>query len=99
MILLAGTSRPKISHALRQVAWMSNSQNDTRPIKRVKCTKLLGVEIDELLKWEKHVGHIASKVSSRIGAIKKLKEFADRDTLVLVYNALIQLHFDYCCEV
>ena len=31
--------------------------------------------------------------------LKKLKEFVDRDTLVLVYNALIQLHFDYCCEV
>ena len=38
-------------------------------------------------------------VSSGIGAIKKLKEFVDRDTLVLVYNALIQPHFDYCCEV
>jgi predicted dithiol-disulfide oxidoreductase (DUF899 family) len=34
-----------------------------------------------------------------IGALKKLKEFVDRDTLVLVYNALIQPHFDYCCEV
>ena len=32
-------------------------------------------------------------------ALKKLKEFVDRDTLVLVYNALIQPHFDYCCEV
>ena len=79
---------------------MSNLQlRSTRPIIRVKCTKLLGVEIDEHLKWEKHVDHIASKVSSGIGAIKKLKEFLDRDTLVLVYNALIQPHFDYCCEV
>ena len=49
----------------------------TRPIKRVKCTKLLGVEIDEHLKWEKHAGHIASKVSSRIGAIKMVKEFVE----------------------
>ena len=47
----------------------------------------------------KHIEYIASKVSSGIGALKKLKEFVDRDTLVLVYNALIQPHFDYCCEV
>ena len=72
---------------------------DTCPIKRVKSAKVLGVEIDENLNWEKHIEYIASKVSSGIGALKKLKEFVDRDTLVLVYNALIQPHFDYCCEV
>ena len=60
---------------------------------------MLRVEIDEHRKWKKHVDHYASKVSSGIGAIKKLKEFVDRDTLVLVYNALIQPHFDYCSEV
>ena len=88
-------SRPKISSTDVQ----PTVKIDTPPIKRVKCTKLLGVEIDEHLKWEKHVDHIASKVSSGIGTIKKLKEFVDRDTLVLVYNALIQPHFDYCYEV
>ena len=31
--------------------------------------------------------------------MKKLKEFVDRDILVLSYNALIQPHFDYGCEV
>ena len=88
-------SRPKIS----SIDVQPTVKIDTPPIKRVKCTKLLGVEIDEHLKWEKHVDHIASKVSSGIGTIKKLKEFVDRDTLVLVYNALIQPHFDYCYEV
>lgn len=40
------------------------------------------------------------KVSLAIDALKKtLKEFVDRDALVLVYNALIQPYFDYCCEV
>ena len=77
-------SRPKIS----SIDVQPTVKIDTRPIKRVKCTKLLGVEIDEHLRWEKHVDHIASKVSSGIGAIKKLEEFVDRYTLVLVYNAL-----------
>ena len=72
---------------------------DTCPIKRVKCAKVLGVEIDGNLNWENYIEYIASKVSSGIGALKKLKEFVDRDTLVLVCNALIQPHFDYCCEI
>ena len=44
---------------------------DTCPIKRVKCAKVLRVEIDENLNWEKHIEYIASKVSSGIGALKK----------------------------
>ena len=60
---------------------------------------MLGVEIDEHQNCEKHIEGIASKVSSGIDTLKKLKEFVNRDTLVLVYNALIQPHFDYCCEV
>ena len=72
---------------------------DRKPIKRVKHTRVLGVQVDEHLNWEKHIECIASKISSGIGAIRKLREFVDRNTLVLVYNALIQPHFDYCCEV
>ena len=61
--------------------------------------KMLGVQIDEHLAWTKHIEFIAGKISSGIGAIKKEKEFVDRNTLVLIYNALVQPHFDYCCEV
>ena len=39
------------------------------------------------------------KVSSGIGAIKRIRDFVDRDTLISVYNALIAPHFDYFSEV
>ena len=51
------------------------------------------------MNWEKHIDYISSKVSSGIGAIKRLREFVDQSTLVKVYNALIQPFFDYCSEV
>ena len=70
---------------------------DKQSVKRVKHSKVLGVQIDE--HWSKHIEFIAGKISSGIGAIKKAKEFVDRNTLVLIYNALVQPHFDYCCEV
>ena len=34
-----------------------------------------------------------------MGAIRKLKDFADREALVFVYNTLAQPDFEYCCEV
>ena len=61
-------SRPKINSMDVQ----PTVKIDTCPIKRVKCPKVLGVEIDNL-NWEKHIEYMASKVSSGIGALKKFK--------------------------
>ena len=69
------------------------------PINRVRVTKTLGVHVDEFLSWDKHNDNISKKISSRIGAIKRLKAFVDRETLKSAYNALVLPHFDYCCEV
>ena len=67
----------------------------------MKCTKVLGVQKDEHLSWNQHIEYIANKISSGIEAIRKLRTliFIVTSTLVLVYNALIQPYFDYCCEV
>ena len=64
--LLIG-SRPKI----KRIDVQPTVKIDTCPITRVKCAKMLGVEIDEHLNWEKHIECIASKASSGIGALKK----------------------------
>ena len=56
---------------------------NNHPIKRVKHTEVLGVQINENLNWEKHIECIATKISSGIGAIRKLKDFVDQNTLVL----------------
>ena len=69
------------------------------PIKRVKETKALGVYIDEFLSWNKHIEVISKKISSGIGAVRKLKPHVDHNTLICAYNALVLPHFDYCCEV
>ena len=47
----------------------------------------------------KKKNEITKKISCAISAIRRLKDFADRETLVSVYNALAQPHFDYCFEV
>ncbi len=39
---------------------------------RVKCTKVLGVQLDEYLKWTQHIEYIVKKISSGIAVIRKL---------------------------
>ena len=39
------------------------------------------------------------KVSSGIRAMRRFRDFVDRDTLIFVDNALTPPHFDYCREV
>ena len=92
-ILIA--SRHKINTIDIQPTVKINSQ----PVKRVKSTKVLGVQIDEHLSWNQHTEYIANKISSGIGALKTLRAFTNANTLVLAYNVLIQPYFDYCCEV
>ena len=59
----------------------------------------LGVDFDNKLKWNNHIDTVAKKVSSGIGAMRRIRDFVDRDTLIPVYKALIRPYFDYCSEV
>ena len=60
---------------------------------------LVYISMNLLQTWEKHIDEITKKISYAMDAIRKLKDFADRETLVFIYNALAQPDFDYCCEV
>ena len=39
---------------------------------------------------------ISQKIGSGVSVIKRLRDFVPRETLLTVYNSLIQPHFDYC---
>ena len=45
------------------------------------------------------VEEICKKVSSAIGALKRMWPFISKETAILIYNALIIPHFDYCSPV
>ena len=50
-------------------------------IKRVDHTKSLGLTIDDHLSWCKHVDEICKKkVSSAIGALKRVRPFISKET-------------------
>ena len=68
-------------------------------IDRVPHTKSLGLYIDQNLSWSKHVKEAAKIISSGIGALERLRPFICDDTAILLYRALIEPYFDYCCPV
>ena len=44
-------------------------------LKKVNCSKSLGVELDEFLSWDSHITSVCKKVSSGTGVIKKDQDF------------------------
>ena len=69
------------------------------PLKQVFHSKVLGVEVDQYLSWDENIDVIAKKLTSGIGAIRRMRHFVDKKTLISVHNAIVQPYFDYCSEV
>ena len=65
-------------------------------VSQVTTSKSLGVTIDDRLDWSGHIEKVTKKVASGIAAIKRIKHLVPQATLHLIYQALIQPHFDYC---
>ena len=68
-------------------------------VTKVSIAKSLGVTIDDNLDWGSHIENIIKKVSSIIGAIKRVRHLILQATLHLTYRALILPHFNYCNTV
>ena len=65
-------------------------------VSQVTTAKSLGVIIDNKLDWSSHIDKLTKKVASGIGAMKRIRHLVPQATLHLIYQALIQPHFDYC---
>ena len=87
------------AHKLNNLVTQPDLKIDHKKIKQVCNATVLGVELDDKLSWKRHIDKVATKVTSGIGAIRKIRDCVDRDTLISIYNALINPHFDFCSEV
>ena len=76
-----------------------NIEIDAKLITKVKEAKSLCVKIDELISWSSHIGELSKKISSAIGALKRIRPYISERTALQIYQALILPHFDYCSSV
>ena len=76
----------------------SFSIND-HPVKQVSSVKSLGVHIDQNMSWECHIQNICKKIASALGSIKRIRHLIPFNSLINVYDSLVQPHFNYCSVV
>ena len=72
---------------------------DDTIIKEQSKIKYLGVFIDKNLNWSHHINHLTFIISRNIGVISRSKYLLNRQSLLLLYNALVLPYINYCCLV
>lgn len=68
-------------------------------IERVHKKEVLGIVIDDELKWNIHNKEQCNKISKNINLLRKAKDFVGLTTLQIMYNALVMPHFNYCSTI
>jgi hypothetical protein len=72
----------------------------SNPIKLVESEKILGLVVQNNLKWNLHVDNIVKKSSKRLYMLRLLKRFnADTKTMVVVCITVIRPILEYACQV
>ena len=65
-----------------------NVEIDTKLITKVKKAKSLDLIIDEHLSWSNHIGDLSKKISSALGALKRIRPYISKRTALQIYQAL-----------
>ena len=60
---------------------------------------LLGITIDNKLRWDSYANNLCKTVSRRVFLLSKLRYIVDIDTMKLFFNAHIKPHIDYASAV
>ena len=60
--------------------------------------EVLGVTIDDKLKFEKHVAKVCRKVSQQVAVLKRMKKMLPFETRKNIYFAFILPRFNYAPE-
>ncbi|KAK6320212.1 hypothetical protein J4Q44_G00093190 [Coregonus suidteri] len=65
-------------------------------IEQIEEAKLLGIALDGQLSWSSHVDKVVVKMGRGMSVIKIFSAFLTQKSTVLVVQALVLSHIDYC---
>ena len=65
-------------------------------IDRHNVTQLLGVSIDDKLRFDKHINDICVKASRQINALIRVKRYLDVKDRTQIYESFIIANFNFC---
>ena len=90
-ILLFGTNK-----RLANVNNLTLKLDETTASHNIASSKYLGLLMDSNLNWHDHIDYIASKVSSRLGLLGRIRKYLTVDTCKQLHCSLIQPLYEYC---
>ena len=74
----------------------ANIQIVNTTIKNSKSQKLLGLVLDNKLKFDVHVGNICQKANRKLNALARLTNYMELPKRRLLLNAFFKAQFNYC---
>lgn len=72
---------------------------DNQIVKEVQNQKLLGVNIDKTLNWDKQIDDVCLNITRRITLLKLLSKYLEIAHLKQYYNSYVLPIFDYGCMI
>ena len=100
-LLVIGTKQLKASKSLREMT----ISVDNKEITESKSEKLLGVVINNELTWKNHLygdeenEGLVKQLSKRLGVMKKMARYMERENLQFVASGLFYSKLNYCLPV
>ena len=70
-----------------------------RKLKRTNSIKLLGINIDDQLKFNEHISILCSKGAMQLNALSRLLKYRGKSEKEAIINSLILSNFSYCLLV
>ena len=74
----------------------SPGQPDKKKLPTADTVKLLGIQIDNKLKLNKHIHGLCSKVNQKVSAFARLNTYLSPDQATKICNTIIVSNFNYC---
>ena len=83
------------------ICFGTSSENDDFILDGIKLPnsckeKILGVIIDNELKFDPYIGSMCKKAAQKLGVLNRIFSLLEPDKKRLVFNAVIKSHFNYC---
>ena len=88
--MIIGT-RQKLKNFSSEMNINIGGKNLTQVVSKI----VLGIIIDDQLRWDEQIDNITNKVSQGIGMLRRAKLFVKRETLQFLYNSMPQPYFEF----
>ena len=69
---------------------------DYKEIKTTNSIKLLGINIDDQLKFNEHISILCSKAAMQLNALSRLQKYMGKSEKEAIINSFILSNFNYC---